>query len=404
MTKRNKFDIIYLEDDFAMKTKRVFLIVLDSFGIGALPDAASYGDYGANTLASVMRSDKLSLPNMKALGLFNICGVGGGVDSPLGAYCRLAELSGGKDTIIGHWEICGVVSERPLPTYPHGFPRELILEFEALSGRGVLCNLPYSGTQVIADYGKEHLETGKLIVYTSADSVFQVAAHEGLVPVEELYRYCAAARDMLKGEHAVGRVIARPFDGEAGSFVRTVRRKDYALPPPRTTLLDCLAESGLQVVAVGKINDIFAGKGVTRSYKTHGNSHGMEVTDSVADEDFTGLCFVNLVDFDMLYGHRRDVEGYAAALTEFDRWLGGFMARLGDGDVLMITADHGCDPGYGHTDHTREYVPLMVYGKGIKPVDLGERKGFSDIGKTVGALFGINAPIEGLSFADRIIK
>lgn len=385
-----------------METKRVFLIVLDSFGIGALPDAAAYGDSGANTLASVARSPHFSVPNMRALGLFNIRGNGGCASVPNGAYGRLAERSGGKDTIIGHWEICGVVSEKPLPTYPHGFPSEITEELACLTGRGILCNLPYSGTEVIADYGEEHLRTGKLIVYTSADSVLQIAAHEDVVPVEELYRYCAAARTLLCGEHAVGRVIARPFEGAPGAFTRTARRKDFALPPPRTALPDCLSAVGLDVLAVGKINDIFAGRGITRFYKTHGNAHGMEVTARLAAEPFNGLCFVNFVDFDMLYGHRRDTDGYAAALSAFDLWLGGFLKLLREGDVLMITADHGCDPGYTHTDHTREYIPLMVYGGGIRPVDLGERRSFSDIGKTVAELFGITAPIEGEGFADKI--
>lgn len=376
-----------------MKTKRIFLIVLDSLGIGAMPDSAHYGDAGANTLKSIRASHKYHTPNLDNLGLCNVRGVCGGVAAPKGAFCRLAEASHGKDTIIGHWEMCGVVSDSPLPTYPQGFPREVISEFERLAGRGTLCNLPYSGTQVIADYGKEHIETGKLIVYTSADSVFQVAAHESVVPVEQLYEYCAAARQMLVGENGVGRVIARPFEGEEGAFSRTARRKDYALPPPAETVLDLIKAAGKEVVAIGKINDIFAGRGISRSYKTSGNADGMARTDAVFAEDFEGLCFVNLVDFDMLYGHRRDVDGYAAAMTEFDRWLGGFMQGLGDGDVLMITGDHGCDPGYTHTDHTREYVPLIVYGKGITPTDLGERDSFAYVGGTLCRLLNIDPPI-----------
>lgn len=386
-----------------MKTKRLFLIVLDSFGIGHLADAHLYGDKGANTLASVRASGRLSVPNMISLGLYNIKGVVGGVASPKGAYGRLAERSKGKDTVIGHWELCGLVSEKPLPTYPAGFPRDVIEAFENITGRGALCNLPYSGTKVIADYGKEHLDTGSLIVYTSADSVFQVAAHEDLVPVEELYRYCAAARDLLVGEHGVGRVIARPFVGTPGSFTRTDRRRDYALPPPKPTVLDALKDKGLEVIGVGKINDIFAGHGITSYVKTHGNADGMAQTDAFFDKDFTGLCFVNLVDFDMLYGHRRDVPGYVKALNEFDTWLGSFMAKLGEGDVLMICADHGCDPGYTHTDHTREHIPLLVYGNGIKNVDLGDMDCFGDIGKTVAHLFDIDASVEGKSFKDKII-
>jgi len=380
-----------------MTAKRVFLIVLDSFGIGALPDAFKYGDTGANTLGGVRNHPYFGVPNMASLGLFNIQGIGGGVKAPLGAFARVAESSNGKDTIIGHWEICGIVSEQDLPTYKDGFPAEIIEEFSRITGRGVLCNKPYSGTEVIKDYGKEHMETGKLIVYTSADSVFQVAAHEQVVPVEELYRYCAAARAMLTGKHGVGRVIARPFVGEDGSFTRTANRHDYALVPPAPTLLDYIKESGKQVIAIGKINDIFAGKGITESHKTKGNAHGMQLTAAMAERDFNGLCFTNLVDFDQLYGHRRDVAGYAKALTEFDRWLGGFLPTMQADDVLVITADHGCDPSYTHTDHTREYVPLLIYGKGIKSGDLGVADSFADIGKTVAQLLGVECSTAGKS-------
>ncbi len=380
-----------------MKAKRVFLIVLDSLGIGALPDAASYGDAGANTLASIRSHPCFCAPNLEKAGLFNIKGIEGGVDKPVAAFGRLAERSAGKDTVIGHWEIAGVVSGRPLPTYENGFPPEVTEEFERLCGRGILCNKPYSGTEVIKDYGEEHIRTGKLIVYTSADSVFQIAAHEDVVSVAELYRYCELARKLLQGEHGVGRVIARPFIGENGVYTRTANRHDYALEPPCKTLLDCISESGKDVLAVGKISDIFAGRGISRSVKTKNNADGMAKTADFAAEDFCGLCFTNLVDFDMVYGHRRNVEGYAAAVTEFDGWLGGFAASLREGDVLMITADHGCDPGYAHTDHTREYVPLLVYGG--KSVDLGDRASFADVGKTVAELLGVQSDICGESFA-----
>lgn len=382
-----------------MKAKRVFLIVLDSFGIGALPDAANYGDTGANTLGGVRNHPAFDVPNMKKLGLFNIQGVGGGVDAPLGAYARVAEASRGKDTIIGHWEICGIVSERALPTYNNGFPKEVIDAFSAKTGRGVLCNKPYSGTEVIKDYGDKHMETGDLIVYTSADSVFQIAAHEEVVPPEELYRYCAIAREMLKGDHAVGRVIARPFIGKDGVYTRTANRRDYALPPSAETSLDYIKENGKEVIAIGKINDIFAGKGISRYTKTKNNADGMAKTTSAAKEDFTGLCFTNLVDFDMVYGHRRDVEGYAAALSEFDMWLGGFMAEMKEHDVLFITADHGCDPSYTHTDHTREYVPLLVYGDKVKSCDMGVLNTFADIGKTVETILGVKGKTAGDDFS-----
>ncbi len=387
-----------------MTTKRIFLIILDSLGIGAMPDAALYGDAGANTLASLRRFPGFDVPNMKSLGLFNILGVGGGVEAPRAAYCRLAESSKGKDTIIGHWEICGIVSESPLPTYPNGFPDEVIQAFTALTGKEVLCNKPYSGTEVIKDYGEEHINTGKLIVYTSADSVFQIAAHEDVIPVEELYEYCAVARKLLKGKHGVGRVIARPFTGAVDNFVRTSRRKDYALAPPCATTLNRISEKGLQVIAVGKINDIFAGSGITAAYKTKGNKEGMELTSRIQAEDFGGLYFVNLVDFDMLYGHRRDVAGYAAAVMEFDGWLGDFVSNMRPDDVLMISGDHGCDPGYGHTDHTREYTPLLIYGEGIVPADLGEGKSFSLIGETVEQLLNVSVATKGNGLIDKITK
>lgn len=386
-----------------MNTKRVFLIILDSFGIGAMPDAAEYDDSGANTLASLRAHKDFNLPTLRALGLYNIKGVGGGVENPKAAYCRLAEKSKGKDTIVGHWEICGVVSDRPMPTYPQGFPDEVIQAFTALTGKNVLCNKPYSGTEVIRDYGDRHIETGDLIVYTSADSVFQIAAHEDIIPVAELYEYCAVARKMLKGKHGVGRVIARPFIGTSGNYRRTPRRKDYALAPPCDTSLNRISGKGLDVIAVGKINDIFAGSGITASYKTKNNKEGMELTSRLQSEDFEGLCFVNLVDFDMIYGHRRDVAGYAAAAEEFDLWLKGFLKTMRPDDVLMISGDHGCDPGYRHTDHTREYTPLLIYGAGIKSQDLGEGETFALIGKTVEELLKVSvANCDG--FANKILK
>ena len=387
--------------------KRIFLIVLDSFGIGAMPDAPAFGDVGVNTLASCAGSSQLHIPNLIAAGLGNIDGVSclPKTDKPLGAVARLTEASQGKDTTIGHWEIAGVVSPRPLPTYPEGFPQEVLDAFTQATGRGCLCNKPYSGTEVIRDYGKEHMETGKWIVYTSADSVFQVAAHEEVVPLEELYDACHKARQILRGEHGVGRVIARPFLGspETG-FQRTPRRHDYSLEPPARTMLDAIKAAGQDVIAVGKIHDIFAGQGDTQFVYNTSNANGMEHTDRFAGEDFHGLCFVNLVDFDMLFGHRRDIDGYARALTEFDTWLGNFLPKLGPEDLVMITADHGCDPAYtATTDHTREYVPLLVLGQGVKPVNLGTRGSFADIAATVTELLGVPYETPGKSFAGLIL-
>ena len=366
--------------------KRVFLIVLDSFGIGEAPDAAAFGDVGANTLASCAATGKLDVKTMQKAGLFNIAGVTclPGVDAPIGAYGRMTEASQGKDTTIGHWEISGVVSETPMPTYPDGFPEEVLKPFREATGRGVLANAPWSGTAVIEKYGEEHMQTGDLIVYTSADSVFQIAAHEEVVPLEDLYEYCRIARKILQGKHGVGRVIARPFIGTPGNFTRTSNRHDFSLEPPEENLLEAVKRAGLSMLAVGKIKDIFAGKGVTDYVYNKDNADGLQHTVDYAKQDFTGLCFVNLVDFDMQYGHRRDAEGYAAALNAFDTWLADFLPTLGEDDIVMITADHGCDPGFAATtDHTREYVPLLVLGKQVKPVDLGTRKTFADIAATV---------------------
>ena len=388
--------------------KRIFLFVLDSFGIGAMPDAESFGDVGVNTLASCAASAELKIPNMIAAGLGNIQGVTclPRAEAPTGAFARLTEKSMGKDTTIGHWEIAGIVSPDPLPTYPDGFPEEVLDAFEAATGRGWLCNLPYSGTDVIRDYGEEQMKTGKWIVYTSADSVFQVAANEELIPLEELYDACHKARNILRGKHGVGRVIARPFVGNsAGNFKRTSNRHDYSLEPPRETLLDALKAAGLSSIGVGKIHDIFAGIGTTEHVYNTSNTNGMEHAMHYAQTDFQGLCFVNLVDFDMVYGHRRDIDGYARALSEFDAWLMGFMEKMGEEDLVMITADHGCDPGYtATTDHTREYVPLLMLGKGVKQVDLGTRGSFADIAATVAELLNVPFETPGISFAKEILK
>jgi len=387
--------------------KRIFLIVLDSCGIGAMPDAESFGDAGVNTLASCAATGKLNIPNMIAAGLGNIPGVDciSKTDAPTGAYARLREASMGKDTTIGHWEISGVISPNPLPTYPEGFPREVLDAFEQATGRGCLCNLPYSGTDVIRDYGAEQLQTGKWIVYTSADSVFQVAAHEEAIGLETLYDACRKARTLLRGKHGVGRVIARPFVGDpVNGFRRTSNRHDYSLEPPRETMLDAIKAAGLDSIAVGKIHDIFAGYGDTEYVYNKSNAHGLEHTDRYAAQDFRGLCFVNLVDFDMLFGHRRDPLGYANALNEFDTWLGAFLPKLGEEDLVMITADHGCDPGYAATtDHTREYVPLLVLGKAVKPGDLGTRESFADIAATVTELLEVPYETPGKSFASQIL-
>ena len=386
--------------------KRVFLIVLDSFGIGALPDAAAFGDPGTNTLRSCATSEYLNIPNMTAAGLANIDGVEclPKASAPTGAYARLAEQSMGKDTTIGHWEIAGIVSPNPLPTYPNGFPEEVLAPFRQATGRGVLANAPWSGTEVINVFGDEHVRTGDLIVYTSADSVFQIAAHEEVVPLEQLYEYCRIARKLLQGKHGVGRVIARPFVGTSGAYKRTSNRHDYSLEPPKATLLDAVKAAGKASIAVGKIYDIFAGIGTTEHVYNKSNADGMSHTLRYANQDFEGLCFVNLVDFDMVYGHRRDIDGYAKALTEFDAWLPQLLEKLGDEDIVMITADHGCDPGYTTTtDHTREHVPLLILGRQVKPVNLGTRASFADIAATVAQLLDVELDTPGKSFASEIL-
>lgn len=386
--------------------KRVFLIVLDSCGIGAMPDCADFGDVNCNTLKRISSSELFSADNLLKLGLGNIDGVDylTGNPEPTACVARMTEKSRGKDTTIGHWEIAGIVSDKPLPTYPDGFPEDILSEFSKRTGKRVLCNKPYSGTDVIRDYGKDHVETGDLIVYTSADSVFQIAAHERIVPPEKLYEYCRIARKLLCGDNAVGRVIARPFEGEYPDYKRTANRHDFSLEPPEKTLLDAVCENGKKVQAIGKIYDIFAGKSTTNHVFTHSNREGMAYTLEVQKEDFEGLCFVNLVDYDMLYGHRQDVDGYASAFAEFDSWIPGFIEGMKVDDVLMITADHGCDPGDTHTDHTREYTPLIVCGERIKPVNLGTRESFADIASTIADYLDIPFECDGASFLDKIIR
>lgn len=390
------------------KIKRVFLIVLDSFGIGELEDAADYGDEGSNTLAAIVKSDKFKAPNLQKLGLFNIEGVDHSmaVEKPLASFARLKEMSKGKDTTIGHWEIAGIVSNKPHPTFPNGFPKDFLEEFSKRTGRGYLCNMPYSGTAVIERYGQDHMKTGDLIVYTSADSVFQIAAHEEVVSLDELYRYCEIARELLKGDDlGVGRVIARPFVGEPGNFTRTPNRHDYSLVPPKKTVMDELLEEGKDSIGVGKIYDIFAGKGIAQTHKMKNNEDGMNITIDLMDKDFEGMCFTNLVDFDMKFGHRNDIDGYANATTEFDLQLGQMMDKMRDDDLLILTADRGCDPSTPSTDHSREHVPMLAYGKMIKEgIDLGTRTSFSDIAKTISEAFSTKGEIEGNSFYKNIVK
>ena len=387
-----------------MEKRRLFLIVLDSVGIGEAPDAALFGDEGSNTVRAAVEAGA-DLPNLKKLGLFNIDGMDWttGEQAPAGAFGRMQEASMGKDTTIGHWEIAGVVSPKPLPTFPDGFPPEIIEKFEQLTGRKVICNKPYSGTQLLLDYGREHVETGALMVYTSADSVFQVAAHEEVVPVEELYRYCEMARELLIGDYAVGRVIARPFIGEYPNYTRTSRRHDFSLKPPRPTMLDAIRDAGLDSIAVGKISDIFAGSGVTEIIRTANNTEGIARTLELLRRDFHGICFVNLVDFDMVYGHRNNASGYAEALMEFDRALPEICAGLKKEDLLMITADHGCDPSTPSTDHSREYTPLVAWSPSVFPgTNLGTHNTFADIGATVVDFFGLENHTDGSSFLPEI--
>ena len=385
--------------------KRIFLVVLDSVGIGESPDSSLFGDEGSNTIKTISANSNFSADNFKKLGLFNIDGVDFGEkeDSPVGAYGKCMELSNGKDTTTGHWEMSGIISEKPFPTYPDGFPSEIIKEFEEKTGHKVLVNKPYSGTEVIKDYGKQAYDEQALIVYTSADSVFQIAAHIDVIPLEELYRCSMIAREILQGEHGVGRVIARPFAGEEGSYFRTEDRKDFSLIPPKN-ILNYLHDAGKTVVSIGKIFDIFAGSGINLKITAHNNTQSMRGLDKIVEQDFEGLCFANLVDFDMLYGHRNDIDNYAKAFSEFDNWLTGFIEKLNDDDLLIITADHGCDPGTISTDHSREYTPLICYSKNINPVNLGIRNGFSDIGKTISHNFKLATNLPGKSFLKEIEK
>lgn len=379
--------------------KRVFWIVLDSVGCGAAPDAAEFGDAGSDTLGSCIRSGLFDAPNLTKLGLFNIEGTSfyDPKQDVSGCYCRMQEKSCGKDTTVGHWEMAGMISHEPLPTYYEGFPQEILDRLSEVSGRGILCNKTYSGTEVIKDYGEEHVKTGDLIVYTSADSVLQIAAHEDVVPIEELYEICRKAREIMQGEHGVGRIIARPFEGE-WPYQRTVRRHDFSLQPPRETVLDALRSAGFLTIGVGKIFDIFAGKSVMLSYSNKGNDANMERVLDVADADFEGLCYVNLVDTDMIYGHRRDIPAYTKAINDFDVQLGQLLDKLRDDDILVITADHGCDPGFTGTDHTREYVPCLIYGSGLeKGVDLGTRPTFADQAASIADYFGIDYRGDGTS-------
>jgi phosphopentomutase len=382
--------------------RRVILIVLDSVGVGALPDAAEYGDEGSNTLGNIARAvGGLHLPHLETLGLGHTTAVQGvpPAAQPRGAYGRMAEASRGKDTTVGHWEIAGVISQRPLPTYPHGFPDELVAEFERQIGRQVLGNVVASGTEIIAELGAEHMRTGRPILYTSADSVFQVAAHEEVIPVPELYRICTLARELLQGEHGVGRVIARPFVGEPGDFTRTANRRDWSLPPPRETVLDRLVAAGYAVQAVGKIEDIFAGRGITTAEHTKDNMHGVDVTLEFMARPAAGLIFTNLVDFDMRWGHRNNAAAYASGLEAFDARLPEILAALRPDDLLVLTADHGCDPTTPSTDHSREYVPLLVYGEAAQPgIDLGTRTTFADIAATLAEIFRLGVWPVGKSF------
>ena len=390
------------------KINRAILIVLDSVGIGELPDAADFGDVGSNTLGNIVnKCGGISLPNLSKLGLGKIDGINylPVPEQVNGSYARMAEVSNGKDTITGHWELVGLQLSKPFPTYPDGFPQEVLDEFTRLTGRGVLANCAASGTEIIKQYGEEHMKTGKLIVYTSADSVFQIAAHEDIVPIDELYKICQIARDMLKDEHMVGRVIARPFVGEPGNFTRTSNRRDYSAAPASDTILDKLSQKGLDVIAVGKIEDIFSKKGITKADHTKSNMHGVDMTIDFMKQQNKGLIFTNLVDFDMLFGHRNNAQGYKEALEEFDKRLPEIIEAMKEDDVLIITADHGCDPTTESTDHSREYVPLLIYGKNIKSdVNLGTRGTFADVASTLAEMFGVGNVFPATSFYSEIAK
>lgn len=398
-------------------SRRVFLIVMDSAGVGYAPDAERFGDKGSDTFGTCIRSGRLQVPNLEKMGLYRIQGTsfeqktGNGAagcnDGGESGCCgKMTEQSAGKDTTMGHWEIAGIISPEPMPVYPDGFPEELLNEFAEKTGRGVICNEVGSGTEMIKRYGEEQLRTGKWIVYTSADSVFQIAAHEDVIPLEELYEGCRTARAMLTGKNAVGRVIARPYVGTSPeNFTRTVNRHDFSLEPPRDTILDVMKSAGYDVIGVGKIHDIFAGRGLTRTFPNEGNDKNMDVTVSLMDEEFEGLCFVNLVDFDMLYGHRNNIEGYTDALNAFDKKLDEFLPKMREDDILIITADHGCDPGFPGTDHTREYVPLFCCGTKIKNgINLGIRESYADIAATIAELFQVDYGGDGKSFLGEVTE
>ena len=385
--------------------RRVFVIVIDSLGVGELPDAAAYGDQGSNTLGHIADRHRLQIPNLNALGISRILPLAGQVPaaSPRAAYGRMAERSPGKDSVTGHWELMGIVLDRPFPTFPHGFPVDAIREFERRIGRATIGNTVASGTQIIDELGPEHIRTGQPIVYTSADSVFQVAAHEDVIPVPELYRICEIAYEMFCVGMGVGRVIARPFVGQPGSFKRTYNRHDYALPPCEPTLLDRLTAKEVPVVSIGKIRDLFAGHGISDAVHTTSDSDGMDAVDRAIGSAADGLVFANLVDFDTMYGHRNDVAGYAANIERFDERLGALLPRLRPDDLLMLTADHGNDPTTASTDHAREYVPVLAYGAHVRGgVDLGTRETFADLGQTLAELFGVGPLRHGRSFLREI--
>lgn len=381
-----------------MQKKKAILIVLDGVGCGSAPDAADYGDEGANTLRHVVEAAHPDLPNFRALGLANIPDTGLTPDpDATGAWGRCQEQSAGKDTTTGHWEMAGLITERPFPTFTH-FPPEVMAPFEQAIGRGTLGNYPSSGTEILTVLGEEHMRTGKPIVYTSADSVFQIAAHEEIIPPEELWRICEIARGILVGPYAVGRVIARPFVGQPGAFTRTGNRRDFSVVPPTDTMLDVLKRGGFDVAGVGKIEDIFAHRGLTLSDHAAGNEACLVSTLEMLERPLNGLVFVNLVDFDSVYGHRNDAEGFARALEAVDRAIPAILSKMGPDDLLMFTADHGTDPGYPGTDHTREYVPLVAYRKGIRPADLGTRATYADISATILDMFGLPNTLAGTSF------
>ena len=390
-----------------MKINRVVIMILDSAGIGATPDAADFGDVGSHTLGNIAQAvGGLKVPNMEAMGLGNIAILEGVKPQlkPSAAFGKMDEVSAGKDTTVGHWELAGIHTIKPFPTYPDGFPPEVMDAFAKQTGRGFLGNYPSSGTVILDKLGAEHLETSKLIIYTSGDSVFQIAAHEEIVPVEDLYKYCEIAREILRGEHEVSRVIARPFIGEPGNFIRTANRHDYSVIPPEATVLDNIKDAGLMVLGIGKINDIYVGHGITEAIHTQSNKDGIEKTiNAIRTHTDKGLIFTNLVDFDAKFGHRNNPEGYANALAEFDQYLPEIMDALSDDDILVLTADHGNDPTFPGTDHTREYVPILIAGSAVQAVNLGIRPAFSDLAATIADIFDVKAPPQGESFKANIL-